>query len=337
MDDFQHRQRLASSRTRHAALQYAAIAALAVLGVVGAVVAYRRAAPSPAPQVETDRVGAVSVVPLDAAQDPHRLVEPDIFIGVEDINPVRRVEGTGLTASVVDMDVLSILLQRLHNTPPDRLRRMAIADFDYDRFNDRRVTQSLRGCVLTVRGSLLRMEPLVAPSLMAAVKEAGIETVFEGQVEDADHGWWSFYCEDPLPGHEMGDLVQLTGVFFKLIKFPTRGGTEKGTPLLVARKLVPVTVSAPPSATARIAKGLPNWAAPVVLVAALAVIVLVVLTVGRSRPRPVRLDTEGLDDLVFEEKPPNEQTPPETAPPEEPPSDRAEDPGSRPTGPGQSS
>jgi hypothetical protein len=182
---------------------------------------------------------------------------------------------------------------------------MAIADFDYDRFNDRSVTDRLRGCVLTFRGSLRRFEPVRSKEFLEVIGRAGLETCFEGQVQDAEGGWYSFYCLQPLgQPWESGDVVQLTGVFLKLIKFPTRAGTEKGTPLLVARELVFVRTPVPRSVTERAAGPLPPWIAPVVLAGAFIVVALVVLVLTRKKAPPIRISTEGLEDLTFEPAPP---------------------------------
>jgi hypothetical protein len=238
VSDFEHRQRMSRLRRRHHAVQYGLILVLAALCVVVGLRVFRNdRAPKPR-EVRTHGANEPAVSALETGPDPHRLVQPDVFMGVADINPVRTVPGTGMRASIVEADVLSILLQRVAATDPARLRQMAIRDFPYEDFNDRRRTQQLRGCVMNLRGSLRRMEQVEAPVLLEALARAGITAAFEGQIQDAEGGWYSFYCVEPAGrSWESGDVVQLTGVFFKLIQFPTAGGELKGTPLLVARGL----------------------------------------------------------------------------------------------------
>jgi len=127
------------------------------------------------------------------------------------------------------------LLEKVARADPKELESYADPRITYTNFAV--APERCRGHVCRVQGKLMR----VAGSGVDAT-EAGIEKLYEGQIIDNNWHWYSFYViDEPLGFAAHRDLVELVGVFYKVIVYETRAGGLMPTPLIIARQIKPYT------------------------------------------------------------------------------------------------
>lgn len=132
------------------------------------------------------------------------------------------------------------MLRKVAQTAPEGLESYVDARITYDCFVDD--PAPYRGRVVRFTGTLMR---LTKSGVDAA--EAGLDSLYEGQVMNASFELYSFYLTDPPQGFSVGDdIVELVGVYYTNIAFQTQSGRYKATPLVIARRLKHHVKSQPP-------------------------------------------------------------------------------------------
>lgn len=127
------------------------------------------------------------------------------------------------------------LLKKVASADPQELESHADPRITYTNFAV--APERCRGHVCRLHGKLMRVA-----SSGVDVTEAGIGKLYEGQIIDNDWHWYSFYViEEPIGFAAHRDLVELVGVFYKVIVYETRAGGLMPTPLIIARRLKPYT------------------------------------------------------------------------------------------------
>ena len=195
---------------------------------------------------------------VDAASPGPQLMPAQELAGSERVATNRRVGRTRALVSVVDRDELLSILTELKDIPQQNLLARADRTVEYDDFADPASRRELVGRLCLFRGTLRRFVTRRDVDL----RPVGVESLYEGQIQDADGRWYSFYCfEPPRPAIQREDIAVLAGMYYRLIKYPTRGGEEMVTPLLVGRTLGRRPGAAMPrSVVSRILQDVPDWA-----------------------------------------------------------------------------
>lgn len=116
------------------------------------------------------------------------------------------------------------------------LERVALKDITYAQvFSD---PEFYRGQPLTIEGELLRFT-----RLPISQNQAGIETVYEGWLRNADSGKNPivFHClEKPSElslGEKLSERIRVTGFFFKRYHYAAKSGVPHAAPLILAKRL----------------------------------------------------------------------------------------------------
>lgn len=222
------------------------------------------------------------VLPKSKKDDPAQLIDPAVLYFSRHVSPVRTVGAGGEKVSVLDKDVLLKVLRAVRETPQEELRRRTDPTITWDDFDDTKRREEIKGRVCMFRGTLRRF----AETKGVDLSEAGFDTLYEGQLQDRMGRLYSFYCfERPKREIPRSDVATLVGVFFKLIKYPTRRGEQLITPLIVARTIEAEPGARPPTPlTRRLVEETPAW----VLWAVLGGLLLAagILGIIRSRKDP---------------------------------------------------
>ncbi len=172
-----------------------------------------------------------TVVPTGDPDDPSQLVLPDL-IAPTAVGPT--VTREGMTLTLIDEEVLRDILEAVTSLSQEELRHRTDTSIVWDDFNNETRRNRIMGRVCSFRGTLRRLEENDALSF----PELGIEQLYEGQIQDSMHRWYSFYIvEKPDRPVERHDAAEITGVFYKLITYQRRGGGELVTPLIIGRTL----------------------------------------------------------------------------------------------------
>lgn len=310
MQEFERRNKIARMRMRVQTAQYVLVAILAIVCILTVFFTIKPKEPAKKTKIDLQPDWRTQIEePIDITKEdkdnPHRLVDRRLLLSIEDINPVRIVEGTGgLKASIIDPTILGMFMKRVNETTAAQLRQMAITSFEYNDFNDPKARMAVRGCVLSFRGSLRRFqESKLGEKARTTLARYGITHCYEGEIQDSQYGLYSFRCVDNIERKwENGDVVDLTGVFYKLIKYPNQAGKEQGTPLILAKKLV--FVKAPPvrSTTTTLTRGLPDWVIALGLAGSAFIVILIVVLAMRRKPPALRTPPDDIGDLNFEER-----------------------------------
>ena len=223
------------------------------------------------------------VVPTADPNDPSQLVLPGLLLAESHANPLR-ITAEGKT-TLVDYDTLATVLGALKAVTQDELEARVDRRIVWEDFLEAQRRDQIRGRICQFRGALYRF----AETDLGEVnfKDIGIEHLYEGQVQDVLGRWHSFYCfQKPVPEITRAELAVLTGVFYKLIKYPTVRGEELVTPLIVARTVTRgPRYEVPQTITARIAQAAPPWAR-YAMVAGVAAAVFGVMTLLFRKKRP---------------------------------------------------
>jgi len=240
------------------------LVALVSLLCVAALLIYLRASVAPqaerttlrAPQA-SGRAAPVLVLPEPVQADPSQLIPRAELYFARDVNPVRTIGEKARKISVIDRGLLFKVLKVLEGIPQEELVRRADRAIRWEDFNDPQRREQIRGRACIFEGTLRR----IAPVRDIDLAEIGLENLYEGQIQDVYGRWYSFYCfEKPRREIKRTDVAVLAGVFYKLIKYPTRRGEEMITPLIVSRTIAaragPVV---PRPFTARIIESAPPW------------------------------------------------------------------------------
>ena len=223
-----------------------------------------------------------TVLPNADPDDPSQLVQPWLLFAEPHGNPLRRING-GLQ-TLIDHDTLALVLQAVKDVPQAELADRADPNIAWEDFVDKNRRERIRGRVCRFSGTLWRLEV----NNTVAFPEIGIERLYEGQILDAPGGWYSFYCFEDPGKIGRADVATVTGVFYKLIKYPTRGGEEMVTPLIIARTITSRPGPRPPkSVTQRMTESAPPWALYAGLGVAAIVAFIVTGLVMRRRPSAV--------------------------------------------------
>ena len=226
------------------------------------------------------------VAALAGEDHPSQLMSADWLAGTMEGSPVRRAGEGAERISLVDPDILLMVLQTVSEQSQEALVRRADPQVVWQDFADVRRRRALRGRVCRFRGTLRRWNE--NDELDVAL--VGLKHLYEGQIQDAAGHWYSFYCfeESPRPIGE-ADEAELVGVFYGLIQYPTRGGKEMVTPLIVARTVTGRPAAAPAAPLlARVASQAPPWALWAAAAAVAALICGDLSLLLRRRPAPAR-------------------------------------------------
>jgi len=273
--------------------RFVIIGVFALLCVITAVL-YVRLKPAGRPPritLQESRTAPPSVLALPEPRpdDPSQIIAPEKLFFVRDVNPVRALDGTERKVSVIDQDILLNILSALKDIPQDELRQRVDRSIRWEDFNDEDRRRAIKGRACMFKGTLRRLEKRDDID----VSGIGIQCLYEGQIQDVLGRWYGFFCfEKPRKEIKRTDVAILAGVFYKLIKYPTRRGEDMIVPLIVARTVDSRPGPAvPPSVPGRIIERTPPWAlwlfAGVVFVG----IGILILCGGgtKSRRRPFRV------------------------------------------------
>lgn len=263
------------------------IAIGAALVLICGVLAYLYLLPADSGSGEPDRgissdqdLSQPTVVPTADPEDPSQLILPGLLMSERHANPVRVTPGGKTT--LVDYDILATALEAVKKVPQDELRARVDHSVEWEDFNDKQRREEVRGRVCQFRGTLRRF----TVSKGVDMSPSGIDTLYEGQLQDVYGRWYSFYCfEKPDREIKRTDVAVLTGVFYKLIRYTTRGGDEMITPLIVARTITPRRDYRPPQSVAeRVVEGTPPWLLYGGLATAAAIVCLLLHKLMKRRP-----------------------------------------------------
>jgi len=230
--------------------------------------------------LESSGLGRPVVVEEAGRDDPAQLVPPAVLYA-EGRTSIFVVTESGAGATAVDQDTLALLLQAVKAVPQEEIEARADRSVRWSDFAHPERRAQLRGRICRFSGTLRRLaeNDQVEPSAL------GVPRLFEGQIQDAEGHFYSFYCfERPAREISRSDLATVTGVFYKLIAFTTRKGTRKVTPLLVARTVTSRKLLAPKTLTERLVEGTPPWALYAGLGALVIAIFGVLTLLMRRRP-----------------------------------------------------
>jgi hypothetical protein len=239
------------------------------------------------PELEESAPGVQAVAPEEGEEPPSQLVPSGWLQERAPDTVVRRTGERALKTSVIDPNVIIVLLQTVAEQSQEGLRTLADRELGWEDFVDPQSRNAVRGRVCSFRGTLCRwME-----NLQLDLSGTGLEKLYEGQILDGDGRFYSFYCFEGPPGQvDESDIAELTGIFYGLIKYPTRGGEELVTPLIVARGLTfQRRPSAPGPLTGRLLTQLPHWARWATVGAVALIVCLVGSLLMRRRPAELRL------------------------------------------------
>jgi hypothetical protein len=283
------RQNLLREQARYALLvrRVLLIALLLAACLVGALTWGRRlvAGPGGVPAELADQPEPAGPGAALAGEDhPSQLMSADWLAGTMEGSPVRRSGEGAERISLVDPDVLLVALQTVSEQSQEALVKRADPQVVWQDFADVRRRRELRGRVCRFQGTLRRWNE----NDQLDMTSVGLKHLYEGQIQDAAGHWYSFYCfeEPPRPIAE-SDEANLVGVFYGLIQYPTRGGKEMVTPLIVARTVTGRPVPAPTAPLlARVGSQMPAWACWAAAAAVVALICGGLSLLLRRRPGP---------------------------------------------------
>jgi len=172
-----------------------------------------------------------TMVPTGDPDDPSQLVLPGL-IAPDAVGETVIREGVQFTP--IDIDVLENIIQTVQSVPQDELKMRVDESIKWEDFNDANRRNQIMGRVCSFRGTLRRKEK----NDNVDFPDLEIDHLYEGQIQDAMDRWYSFYIfEEPERPIERFDVTEITGVFYKLITYPSRGGGEMVTPLIIGRTL----------------------------------------------------------------------------------------------------
>ncbi|MFP4176819.1 MAG: hypothetical protein ACOCR1_04985 [Planctomycetota bacterium] len=202
-----------------------------------------------------DHLDQPTAVPTADPDDPSQVVLPGFLTPERHANPTRSTPAGKMT--LVDKDILATVLESVMEIPQEELEARVDGDIEWEDFNDKIRREEIRGRVAQFRGTLRRFTEAKGVEF----PDIGVDTLYEGQIQDVYGRWYSFYCfEKPEEEIERTDLAILTGVFYKLIRYNTRGGEQMISPLIVARTVTSrQDYRSPQSGTQDGAGGLPGW------------------------------------------------------------------------------
>lgn len=219
---------------------------------------FQKSRPKPPDITNKQALETPTVVPTADPDDPAQLVLPGLIMAERPANPVT-VTSTGKKTKI-DKALMALVLEAVKKVPQDEMEARVDPTIKWVDFTDAKKREQIRGRVSQFRGTLRRLEKspgVKFPSL-------GIDTLYEGQIQGSRGHWFSFYClEKPEKEIKRSDIAILTGVYYKLIRFSTRGGGEKITPLIIASTITARRGYDTPAAAggAQAAGGyLPSWA-----------------------------------------------------------------------------
>jgi len=215
---------------------------------------------------------APSLAEMRNESDRSRLVPLEAFEPEHTPVVVQLAEPEAREISVIQEAVLLKVLEAVSSLSQQELVQRADTTVRWEDFADKERQEALRGRVCRFRGTLRRIEE----NRDIDLSSIGIESLYEGQVQDHAGRWYSLYCfQKPAQDMTRNDVAELVGVYYGLITFPTRGGKESVTPLVVARTVTAVPqVARPRSQAAALVERAPVWA---LYVGAAVVVVLICL------------------------------------------------------------
>jgi hypothetical protein len=235
-----------------------AIAVSAAVVMIGGVLVYLFLWPTGAGQQrDTSRItpeqdlSQPTVVPTADPDDPSQLVMPEYLMSEGHVTPL---EDTSVgKRTMVDFAMLATMLEAVKEVPQEELEARVDPAIEWKHFNDPQLREKARGRICQFRGTLRRFTETKGVDM----SEAGIDNLYEGQIQDVYGRWFSFYCfQEPPREIKRTDVAVLTGVFYKLISYSTRGGEDLISPLIVARTVTPRRGYQGPVAPGR---GVPEW------------------------------------------------------------------------------
>jgi len=228
------------------------------------------------------------IVPTADPNDPSQLVLPGLLFAERHANPLRFTPEGKVT--LIDRATLAMVLEAVKAVTQDQLEARVDRGVVWEDFLDAQRRDQIRGRICQFRGALRRFAE--TDFKLADFTDVGSEHLYEGQIQDMLGRWYSFYCfEKPVPDITRAELAIVTGVFYKLIKYPTVGGEEMVTPLIIARTVTRgPRYEAPESLTARVARVAPPWARYAALagMAAVAFALMTLLLRRKRAPLPRR-------------------------------------------------
>lgn len=235
-----------------------AIAVCAAVVMIGGVLAYLYLWPAGGGQQrDASRItpeqdlSQPTVVPTADPEDPSQLVMPGYLMSEGHVTP--EAETPVGKRTMVDFAMLATMLEAVKEVPQEELEARVDHSIEWEHFNAPQLREKARGRICQFKGTLRRFTETKGVDMA----EAGIENLYEGQVQDVYGRWFSFYClQEPPREIERTDVAVLTGVFYKLIRYTTRGGEELISPLFVARTITPRRGYHGPVAPGR---GVPDW------------------------------------------------------------------------------
>ncbi len=196
-----------------------------------------------------------TVIPTADPNDPAQVVLPGLLMSERPANPVTITSAGKQTK--IDKSLISLVLEAVKKIPQDELEARVDHSIKWIDFTKPKKREQIRGRVCQFRGTLRRLKKTPGVTF----PDLGIDTIYEGQIQGAKGHWYSFYClSKPQPEIERSDVAILTGVYYKLIRYSTRGGDEKIVPLFITNTITSERGYDTPSAgSSRVSGYIPTW------------------------------------------------------------------------------
>lgn len=186
------------------------------------------AKPVPPPTPEEKRAGRVALAQAEPPAERESSPRRKAFLSEFERLTLEGIEDQRMP---LEKEPFMFLLRKVAGTDAEDLESFVDSRIGYDHFAV--APDRCRGYVAKFVGTLMRVS-----RSSVDVSGAGLEQVWEGQVVDRFYHWYSFYVIDKPEGFvARSDVVELTGVFYKIIVYETQAGGFKATPLIIARHL----------------------------------------------------------------------------------------------------
>ena len=184
--------------------------------------------PVRAPTAEEKRSGQVSLASREPSPRDDPAPERKTFLSEFERLTLEGIEDQRMP---LEKEPFMFLLRKVAETDVDEFESYVDTRIGYDHFAV--APERCRGHVVRILGSLMRVS-----RSSDDVSGADIDQIWEGQVVDRLYHWYSFRVLDKPEGFvSRTDLVELVGVFHKIIVYETQAGGFKATPLIIAKRL----------------------------------------------------------------------------------------------------